>query len=42
MLVDGFKCIENTSQFNKDFIENYYGDSDEGHFLEVDVHYLQK
>ena len=35
--VDGFKCIENTSQFNKDFIENYNEDSGEGYFLEVDV-----
>ena len=35
--VDGFKCIENTSQFNKDFTENYNEDSDEGYFLEVDV-----
>ena len=35
--VDGFKWVENTSQFNKDFIKNYNEDNDRGHFLEVDV-----
>ena len=33
----GFKWFENTSQFKKDFIENYNEDSDKGYFLEVDV-----
>ena len=27
--VGGFKLVENTSQFSKDFIENYNEDSDE-------------
>ena len=36
---DGFKWIENILQFNKDVIENYNEDSDEGYFLEVNVQY---
>ena len=40
--VDGFKCVENTSQLNKGFIENYNEDSDEGYFLEVDVQHPEK
>ena len=40
--VGGFKWVECTSQFSKDFIENYNEDSDEGYFLEVDVHYFDK
>ena len=39
--VKNFELIEGISQFNKDFIENYYKESDEGHFLEVDVQYLE-
>ena len=35
----GFKWVENRSQFDKDFIKNYNKDSDERHFLEVDVQY---
>ena len=34
-----FKWVENTSQFNKDFIENYNEDSDKGYFVEVGVQY---
>ena len=40
--VGGFKWIEHTSQFSKDFIENYTEDSDEGYFFEVDVQYTEK
>ena len=40
--VDGFKWVENTSQFSKNFIENYNEDKDEGYFLEVDVQYPRK
>ena len=29
-------------QFNEDFIKSYNKESDEGYFLEVDVHYLEK
>ena len=39
--VNAFKLVENTSQFIKDFIENYNEDSDEDYFLEVEVQYLQ-
>ena len=38
--VNGFKSVEDTSQFNKDFIKSYNEESDEGYFLEVDVQYL--
>ena len=34
--------IEDTSQFNADFIKNYNGESDEGYFLEADVQYPDK
>ena len=34
--VGNFKQVENTSQFGKDFIENYNEDCDEQYFLEVD------
>ena len=35
--VDRFRWVENTSKFNKNFIENYREDVDEVYFLEVDV-----
>ena len=35
--VSNFDWIEDTSQFNEDFIK-----SDEGYFFEVDVQYIQK
>ena len=35
--VNNFKWIEDTSQFNEDFIKNYNEESDVGYFLEVDV-----
>ena len=34
--------IKDTFQFNEDFIKIYNEASDEGHFLEVDVEYLEK
>ena len=37
--VNKFEWIEDTSQFNEDFIKNYNEESDEGHFPEVDVQY---
>ena len=40
--VHGFKWIEQESHFSNDFMENYNEDRDEGHFLEVDVFYLEK
>ena len=39
--VGGFRLVENTSQFNKDFMKNYSED-DDGYFLEVDVQYPKK
>ena len=39
--VNIFEWIEDTSQFNEDFIKNYNEESDEGYFLEVDVRYLE-
>ena len=33
--------VEDTSQFSKDFMENYNKDSDEGYFFEVDLQYLE-
>ena len=40
--VDKFEWIEDTPQFNEDFIKKYNEESDEGYFLEVDVHCLEK
>ena len=37
-----FEWIEDTSQFNGDFIEHYNEESDEGYFLQVDVQYSKK
>ena len=34
-----FELIEETSQFNEDFIKNYNEESVEGYFLEVHVQY---
>ena len=39
--MNNFDWIEDTSQFNEDFIKNYYEECDEGYFLEVDVQYLE-
>ena len=40
--VNKFEWIEDTSQFNEDFIKNCNEESDEGYFLEVDVQYPEK
>ena len=40
--VNNFAWIEDTSQFNEDFIKNYNEEADEGCFLEVDVQYPEK
>ena len=37
--VNDFEGIEETSQFNEDFIKNYNDKSDEGYSLEVDIQY---
>ena len=40
--VNGFKWVNNLSQFNKSFIRNYNENSDIGYFLEVDIDYPEK
>ena len=42
LLLNNHEWIEDTSQFNEDFIKNYNEENDEGYFLKVDVQYLQK
>ena len=37
-----FEWIEDTSQFNENFIKNYNKENDEGYFLEVDIQYPEK
>ena len=37
--VNNFAWIKDTFQFNEDFIKNYNEESDQGCFLEIDVHY---
>ena len=34
--------MEDTFQFNKDFIKNYNEENDEEYFLEIEVQYLKK
>ena len=40
--VNNFKWIQDTSEFNEDFIKNYNEESDKGYFLKFDVQYLEK
>ena len=40
--VNNFEWIEDTSQFNEDFIKSYNEESCEGYFLEIDVRYPEK
>ena len=40
--VDGFKWVEDLSQFDGSFIKNYDENSNKGYFLEVDVKYPKK
>ena len=40
--VNTFEWMEDTSQFNEDFIKNYNEESNEVYFLEADVQYLEK
>ena len=40
--LDGVGWVQNISQFKKYFIEKYKEDSDEGHFLEIDIYYPEK
>ena len=40
--VNNFEWIRDISQFNEDFIKNYFKESDEEYFLKVDVQYPEK
>ena len=40
--VNNFELIEDSPQFNEDFLKNYNEESNEGYFLEVDVKYRKK
>ena len=40
--VNDFKWVEDISEFNEDFVKSFDDESDEGHFLEVDVQYPEK
>ena len=37
-----FEWIEETCQFNEDFIKNYSEESDKGYFIDVGVQYPEK
>ena len=39
---NGFKWVEDTSQFNEDFIKSYNEESDKIFFFGVDVQYAEK
>ena len=39
--VNNFEWMEDTSQFNEEFIKKYNEESDKGSFLEVDAQYLE-
>ena len=38
----GYEQLEDTSQFNEDFIKNYNQEINEGYFIEVPVQYPKK
>ena len=40
--VNGFKCIEDTSEINEEFIKNYDENNDKGYIVGVDVKYPRK
>ena len=40
--VNNFEWIEDTSQYNEDFIKNYNEGSNEGYFLKVDAQCPEK
>ena len=42
LLVNGFKWVEDLTEFNEDFIKNYEENGDAGYFLEVDIEYPKK
>ena len=40
--INNFEWIEETFQFNEDFIKNYNKEEDEVYFVEVDIQYPEK
>ena len=40
--VNGFEWVQDISEFDKCFIKNYNGESDDGYFFEVDVQHTEK
>ena len=42
LLVNNFKWVEETTQFNKDFIKISNEDSNIGYFIKADVYYPEK
>ena len=40
--INNFEWIEETFQFNEDFIKNYNKEEDEVYFLEVNIQYPEK
>ena len=40
--VNNFEWIEDTSQFNEDFVKNYNEESEKRYLLKVNVQYLEK
>ena len=42
LAVNGFKWVENASQFDGYFMKSYNENSGEGYFLKVDVHYPEE
>ena len=37
--VNDFKWVEDIVEFNQSFIKSYDEESNEGHFLDIDVHF---
>ena len=40
--VNNFEWIKDTSQFNEHFIKSYNEESDEEHFLEINIKYFEQ
>ena len=41
LTLDAFEWVEDTSKFNKDFIENYNEDSEKEYFLKLMFNFLE-
>ena len=41
LALDAFEWVEDTSKFNKDFIENYNEDSEKEYFLKLMFNFLE-